>query len=226
MKDSSVIIAQFYNSNKNNPVGIFNEVSDLINQMVGSNNPDEYFTQAQLLNESVVSNFIFEENTKQVNSILNNHRGRINFENLDLSEKAILENIAWQCAFKGGKAVFQARAIVWSYNASTIFNDDVLCNDGQYFRQISNEEFIEELALSLSPNPSSESITIFYNSPNLVNPQFEFFDCFGKKVMSGSLELNTFRKQVDISYLNNGVYTIIIYEGNRHIKSLKLTKIK
>ncbi len=39
-----------------------------------------------------------------------------------------------QTRSKGGTAVYQARAIVWSYNPGVIFNEEDYCNDGAYFR--------------------------------------------------------------------------------------------
>ena len=75
---------------------------------------------------------------------------------------------------------------------------------------ITNNEF-----LKVSPNPASTEINIEWilSSGLPTNAKVQMYDMSGRLVLDGSL--NKFgKKQLDVSMLKKGVYTVTISDGN------------
>ena len=84
---------------------------------------------------------------------------------------------------------------------------------------LSNDEFQNENAFSISPNPTTNFIEINgLNTAGISN--FTIFNTLGKKVFSSE---NVSSNKVDVSQLNTGIYFIsIAYEGK--VQTLKFIK--
>jgi hypothetical protein len=72
--------------------------------------------------------------------------------------------------------------------------------------------------LSIHPNPSSNIITVSYFNNSLLNSDVTIYDVQGKIVLDNSIKLDIVNHEVDISFLNNGLYFIRVSSENNSFK--------
>lgn len=228
--DSSQMIHDFYFSVKNSSIGKFYEVQVMISKMISDSDSVAAATikaEALLINNSIPVNYVFEQNQKDMNNIMLNYDGVITEQNLASSDKPIVEGIAWQCPYKGGKAVYTARAIVWKYNPGAKFSDYELCNEGAYFRQTQQlTKPVNTTNISLHPNPAANSVTINYSLPGIENPRALILDVTGRAIKSFLVNSKETQKEIDISGFIPGIYFVKVNADNYELNTLKLTVIK
>jgi len=100
-------------------------------------------------NSAVTTTEVFESNQKTVNRIT---LAMIiqNQDEPDSLQKVYLEQIANQCPFAGGEAVYQARALL---SDTVAYDDEVLCDTSS--QRLLKPEIQPPLAYRLYPNPSN-----------------------------------------------------------------------
>jgi hypothetical protein len=135
--------------------------------------------------------------------------GNINFEGFALSEKCPTTNqvSAWLC-----------RDV--SSSEGTVLSSDVL----RWFSPFSSDGNCEALsttdikkyALNIYPNPASEYIDI---DENLSQSNIELFSSMGQKINFPKSE-----NRIDISFLAEGIYFIVIKDGNSQKKGSFIKK--
>ena len=107
-----------------------------------------------------------------------------------------------------GDNVYMVKAIRLEESGSgTYYNTSLGTLDSTYFEfMVGNEEWFANPELYLFPNPANELVHIYTNT---VMEYIEFFDSNGRKVLIE--ELNSNKKEVDVSAWNSGLYFVKIY---------------
>jgi Secretion system C-terminal sorting domain len=82
-----------------------------------------------------------------------------------------------------------------------------------------------DFKFSISPNPASGQIRVIYLLPQNKNGKLEVFDITGRKVYAVTLPLWSTLQIMDLSFLKNGIYNILITSDNfTSTSKLVLTK--
>ncbi len=157
------------------------------------------------------SSLPYENNEFQLNSIGLTMKLE-NRDTLTEDEVEIIESIASQCIYEGGKVVIRARNLYHFYiNDSIDFEDSTFC--GYSYRSahhIAENQYIISNAIHIYPNPANNLLTLVYtgdtNGGSSIN--LSIFDPTGRSVLNKSLNGTTGRYYIDISELNEGIYFV------------------
>ncbi len=184
-----------------------------------SNDANMLITQ----NNAIVTNALFENNSKLINSVYLETiaKGIMEFDDDQLT---IIQSVAEQCPLYGGDAVFKARGLL-SMVSDINFDDDQLCEQGKGRKEEKIEKDISSNKISVFPNPASDRITIILDKPFKVKGLFSIYSITGEKIAQFNLTKDTQNFTFDVSLLNSGIY---FYEiSNKDINhSGKLTILK
>ena len=136
-----------------------------------------------------------------------------------------LWEIAHQCPFSGGPAVYRARAMYELIDPAIIYDDEATCLVQGIYRNIEQESRSVINSFSLHPNPASDNVTISYLVDGERKYKLKITDLKGQKVKILDLpeHQNTFN--FDIADLNDGFYIILVTEGKQVIGTGKLNVI-
>ncbi len=222
-------ISNFYYTIKNSTLGKLHDVQLMISTMVSDSDSVSVANTkatALALNTATPVTYIFEQNQKEINTLMLAHDGNVTASNISIPEKNIAESVAWQCPFKGGTAVYSARAIVWKYNPSAKFSDDVLCNSGAYFREGKGVSEVIASEINLYPNPAKNEATLQYNLYDYKNARAKVYDITGKELKVIELTIKESKAIITLSAFSNGIYSVKIIADGNEIKNLKLAVIK
>ena len=204
--DSSLIInsvyEQFLQGIEQENLGKLNEVRRLL--MSGEIN------LAYIKNNAVIYQNIMQQNAKAVNSIELNKLLNYNTDPYSLVETNTLNNVAYQPAMLGGKAVYNAREdlrLRLEDGASSLRQSTIVSKE--------NNNLID---ISVLPNPSNGTFNI--KSNDLGQFDLTIMDVAGKIVFN---DLNcSNRKEIDINYLQNGIYFLMLEYSDGNHKTSKL----
>ncbi len=170
---------------------------------------------------------VSKQNQKEINSLMLKHNGHVDVVLLDNADKLIAENIAYQCPFKGGKAVYDARGIVWKYNPGAKFSDELLCNNGAYFKEANNrEEKINNDFISLAPNPAANKITLSYNLSGYKVCKLKIIDITGRIIKIVRLNNKQQKTEIVLAEFSEGIYSMRVIADDTEIKTLKFAVVK
>ena len=90
---------------------------------------------------------------------------------------------------------------------------DNYCNSLSTGLQLESQDF----HFSIFPNPASHYFTVVHNQNEL---DIELFNSLGRKVASG----NTSQNRIDVKYLQNGFYIVLLKSNNKVLGATKLLK--
>ncbi|MBL0050363.1 MAG: T9SS type A sorting domain-containing protein [Bacteroidetes bacterium] len=224
LADSSTIIADFIAAQQSTFLGKMLKAEEIINLLLSNNgNATSLKTLALDLLDDVPPQYIFEQNALDLVMLILNHNGVIDGRLLNQADRQIVESIAHQCPFKGGKAVYRARAIVWTYNPAMIFDNDDLCNDGAFFR---NGIMPSNYAFYVAPNPTNENTIFYYQLQDYDNVNLQIVDVDGKVISTVDLDTKKAHANLDVVNFANGIYTIKILARGSLIGCARIVIIK
>lgn len=174
---------------------------------------------ARQINNSIYPASYFEEASKLYNEIMIDYAEN-EFQLTD-DQKQILFDLAYQCPYVYGEAVYGARALMSQYDNDLIYYLNICEID---FSQRSVEDHTTEkqntdASLKFYPNPTNNLLT--FEIIDIISPEkytlIEIFNVEGMKLFS-----KTFSDQsictIDVSFLNNGVYSCHIQNGTNNFK--------
>ena len=98
----------------------------------------------------------------------------------------------------------------------------------EYFEIITVSSNAINGEVSIYPNPASEKITISINDKVIVNPEMRIYDATGKLVISDNLtseRLSNLKLEMDVNFLESGLYYINIINNGELLHSQKLSII-
>jgi hypothetical protein len=137
---------------------------------------------------------------------------------------AQLMNMAEQCPYYGGEAVYRARAVLELVNDSLIYNDDVNCLLYGIYRIGVMDSTLTEEKIDVKPNPANNYIKVKVHCKENEVYDVEIINTIGQKVLNTSLPCNK-ENNINISFLQQGIYTVTV-KTNTKIQSFKLSIIK
>jgi hypothetical protein len=175
----------------------------------------EKIDSLRLLSNRVAATYVQEINEKVVTNLYWQYLGRGN-TNLRSSDKSLLQGIAVQCPFTGGKAVYQARYMMATLGLGNYFDDRTSCAADGYTLRVKgkdNKINTNTADIRIYPNPASTEISIINNTES-DNISITLIDVTGREVLSQ----NSINKAsiLSVSMLCNGIYfcRITNAEGN------------
>jgi len=170
-------------------------------------------------NSSIASNEIPETNERLINSVyLDLVASGIN--SLRSEQVATVEEIANQCPFSGGRAVYQARSIYKLIKTDVEYDDVNACRNGGIYRKGINDSRIP--TLSLFPNPAKEIVTIDLGSGSKEECILIMSDVSGNVIKRIALPCDQPTYTLDISGIANGMYIIRVLSNQVLIGKAKL----
>jgi hypothetical protein len=183
-------------------------------------------------NSNIMVSAIHEDNEKKVNEVYLNTIAKGNYD-YNASHLSVLEQVASQCPWEGGNAVFRARGML-ALVQRVIINDESMCeakslpedyNQGE--KTVIEDIFVENDYLKLYPNPAQNYISIELQSEiDAKIESVEIFNLNGQKLKS---YLNTSAKellQIELESLSEGMYICRVIMSDNSIQTLKFSVIK
>ena len=134
-----------------------------------------------------------------------------------------LTDIANQCPYLGGPAVFTASYLLSHADHVSAFNDSVLCN--QYAKKESANELTWP-ACTIFPNPADNTVFLSYNLAGEMHGEFEMFDELGRRALHINLSQENSTLLLDISQLHPGIYFYRIRAANMQNLVRKFTRVQ
>ena len=170
-------------------------------------------------NDQVISQLVSSSNLQKINSII---LAQIVHEKseYDQNERLIIDEIAAQCPFSGGLAVYVARGMQRTYNIIN-YDDESLC-----FNASKTSSTLEEGTLDIT-NMASDILKVYPNPvTDIINVQLikelksakyslELIDITGKSTLRQWVD-NRKTVSMDITTLTNGLYILVLrdIQGN------------
>ena len=142
-----------------------------------------------------------------------------------IQNQVTLLNIAHQCPYQGGPAVYIARSLLRILNDSIEYYDDIVCLQAGFYRLHSTSADKFASAIKVVPNPANNYIEIFSIDAPLQHGVISIYNSFGEIVYKNVTDLSSKLKTVSVINLVPGMYYIQIKEGI-HLYSEKFNVIR
>ena len=156
----------------------------------------------------------------------------------DSSALTEILNIAIQCPYTAGDAVYRARALYAQFVDSIYFDDLELCevdSNGHSDRMLMvhntqdttvNADSVVQEFVKLYPNPAKQlfNLAYFVKANGMIN--FEIFDQLGELIIESRLTGGANFAQYSTTNLSNGIYYWRLRDTDRTIKTGKLAIMK
>jgi hypothetical protein len=151
------------------------------------------------MNDGISPNNLIEMNEKYVNDfLLKQLRRNLGPDSIDFS---ILQSIAQQCPFSGGRSVYVARAIIHEYYPEMVYSDEDICMAEGLMRKSNVKNTKVKDKIYASPNPSGSFVNLINeNGANLI-VRIDLLTLESKLLFSQNNSL-----PINIMNLNEGVY--------------------
>lgn len=160
-------------------------------------------------------------------------------ETFSEADIALIENLALQCPYVGGTAVYKARNLFALYRPMQSYEDIDICNAVGVYKNgkgLFDDEnaLLDSLAttnistlialntIKVYPNPATEQITFEYTALTDENSSIELFDLTGRKVKEIELPKNSNKVNLMVDNLAQGVYTYKQIKGGRQVNAGKI----
>lgn len=222
---NDTIIIAFEDSARNANLGII-EKTDLLLGDLKDVTASDLASQLDEINNIVPDNAIEEKmqemQIKELEQIISNS----GFTTPDILE---MQNLATQCPFEKGAAVYKARIILAglegankSYsNACERISANNSSNRKAYFENLQSTSVS---SFAIYPNPATDFIYLSIESEGTYSGIFEIYDLLGKRVISQPI--NSLTVQISTEIINNGVFYYIMKVDSNTISEGKLVITK
>lgn len=134
-------------------------------------------------------------------------------------QKATISNIAYQCPYTGGVAVYRARALQYALTDENSYDDVATCNAQNIAWRHSNVGKKDLVQLSLFPNPAEDKVSSLLNKTLESAISIAIYNTLGQKVAEIAIPANTLKVNFEVETWGAGIYyyqTLInqqFYEG-------------
>ena len=178
--------------------------------------------EGELANNIIQPDEVPEYNSARLNEIFI-HLEENDYNTIEEFYLELLE-IANQCPYYGGEAVYRARAILELVNDSLIYNDDMNCLPYGIYREGKGIVEDSNSKITVKPNPANSYIKVKVNCRENEMYDVEIINAIGQKVLNTTLQCNK-ENNISISYLQQGIYTVTV-KTNTKVQSFKLSIIR
>ncbi len=202
LRDSITDFGNYYDSLNVSNFGKFDEAENLYQ------NGELDAALAKL--DLIVDNNVIEYNKKFTLQIAINQKKN---DSEELTEEQISElmSIAWTNIWLGGPGVITARHLL----GEQVFDLD---NNLKIARPTKGNTVLNP-NISVYPNPSTETITVFYDKSSIESLFIRLTDLTGRVVLSNKLESNI----IKVHSIPNGIYSLSFYANMQFLSSLRVT---
>ena len=192
---------------------------------------DSTITQALLVNSSVTTGNTIEANQKLLNSIYLNTVAvdSVQFDSATLSN---LYNLAFQCPYTGGYAVYEARSVL-ALIKDTFYIDEDICTisyktDGsEKTVRPKKDTLIEEgITITMYPNPAKDYVLLSFSKQTTNPMQLRITDMIGRRVADVPIIVLGNSYQINTSALSNGIYYVNVYDSKNKLFGDKLSILR
>ena len=126
------------------------------------------------------------------------------------TEQSALELMAQQCPLSGGKAVFDARALLSIARDSLVWYD-AACNQQQLIQAPENTSSVANTAdVHLFPNPARGEATVRWDAPLEMEGSLRIYDAVGKLQREIVLAPGASEYRLSLESLEKGLYYLDI----------------
>lgn len=150
----------------------------------------------------------------------------LNWDTLPTVVRSSLENIALECPYEAGPAVYEARNLLMRYTAKSYYNpcegytSTVAPAKASKRKKFNDDEAEAEESISIYPNPVKDELNINIQLQDDEVAEWTLQNIKGQLIQSGSLKSSN--NPIDLSHLSEGVYFIQLKVNNQLIKTNKL----
>jgi hypothetical protein len=170
---------------------------------------------AEFLNDYVVSAELPYQNNQTVTEIYMQYiEEELSSEEVNYRPDAIVNNysqllsIAHQCPAAGGKAVFQARAMLLLINDSIQYDDENACLLAGIYREVPVEAI--NFNYELIPNPARDAVTLRILTKQIGFCNIEITNILGAKILETKVDCEKSEHIIQTHQLNPGTYLVKI----------------
>jgi hypothetical protein len=158
-------------------------------------------------NQTVVATALIEQNERSLNALYLSTVGSRIFTFNEV-QKATIADIATQCPYTGGEAVYRARALHFALTGESHFDDATICNnEGIAWRQAyPKEQATVPFSVQVIPNPASDKGSFVFTAPTSSTQIIFIYNSLGQKI--AEYRINEEEKGLDFSTENyaSGMY--------------------
>lgn len=221
---SNAIYKNFINATYTTSVGQFYRVDSLIN-LAASTGSVSTINQAKLLNTSISTPNLLEQNQKWLNATYLD----MQTTEPDSTTLLMLEQLAIKCPQYDGEAVYQARSLLMYYFGKSYNSICDIQNIQPSFSRVANIAQVHteqtNVSASVYPNPTHKDITITYTKGDANEAAvFEVYNMLGELVLNQTLTEN--KTTLSLSDLSNGIYIYFIKQDGITLQTNKLVLSK
>ena len=126
---------------------------------------------------------------------------------LTASEQTTLESMAQQCPLSGGKAVFDARALLYVVTGQQ-GNYTNACAPQQALIQAPGTTVKRNEQIQLYPNPARQEVMVQWESPLENTGQLLLFDTYGRLLQRSPLQAGTSSYRLPLQAVEAGLYVL------------------
>ncbi len=160
-------------------------------------------------NNAVIDNALFESNEKAINEIYLNTIAKAEY-NFSQNQINIIDNIAHQCPYTGGKGVYKARSLYALFYPFELYYDTEVCASQNISWRKHNPISSNKSYINIYPNPAKDYITIDFSTQSEVNRQFFLYDIVGRNVLFYTISANEISTNIPLGKLAKGMYQVRI----------------
>ncbi len=173
---------------------------------------DAQLGTAAALNAVVAAAAVYEQNEKNFYDL---YIAWQQAESLTPAQQDVLKNIAFQCPWRGGDAVFYARSLYALLEPDALYDDALLCNSSGQYRALPTTE-TEDPGFDLYPNPASDHFVLRrFGLPEDAESIAVVFDLLGRELLRTSVGTKSIAV-IDTKNFSPGiVFVALITDGRR-----------
>lgn len=225
---SKQLYEDFYSDKQHEPVGQLGQVDNaallltdtsVITDSVAFENQRQ---NALSINSQINATTQQDQNRKRINEIYLNTVAK-GITEFTANERQDLYNLAIQCPYVAGDAVYSARSLYNLINHTAFFDDEEICNEVANFKKEQAKKLPQkDFAVTISPNPASSNVDIVVKGSK-DNVLMTVYNSLGE--VMGVAEINHY-VQFNVSEFPNGVYQLqfITADGAKYTTRLIVTK--
>ena len=165
----------------------------------------------------IASNTLVEQNERNINDIFFATIAKHNFTFTE-AQKEEVANIAYQCPYTGGEAVYRARVLHTALTGLTDFNDSTACSvQGINWRYGNTQATESSLHLAVIPNPVSSEAQFVLEKATENNTFIKVYSSIGQIVIECSIPANESRIRFSTEKLSAGIYHYTGQSGSQFL---------
>lgn len=258
-RNSDAALENFYNSNTLQNIGKLRDAERAINLLYDSttnpSNITDRYNAALMANESIISGEDWELNEKAINHaliLLSN----LPADSLPQNVKDDIGNIAQLCPYLGGNGVLKARTLWMHWQPNALWDDRVLCMQGQNKNQDNGDIDIDSIYINtikemmvnntnttvlnnnikpISSNKLKNPIQLYPNPASnfveisytcKIDGEFILYNTIGDIILKASLPKEYLNKKIQLNDIASGLYHYEIHFADGEKQFGKLSILK